>query len=82
MCRCFQIIPPKEYIPRRHGYEDVKITIPAPVKQMLNGRKGVYQLFNIQQKPLTVKEFERIANDDVYADSFSHLCLLLDCFLL
>jgi len=61
----YQIIPPKEFVPRRHGYDDVDLIIPAPVKQMLNGSKGVYQLFNIQQKPITVKEFQVIANEDV-----------------
>jgi [histone H3]-trimethyl-L-lysine9/36 demethylase len=62
---CSQVIPPKGYIARRQGYDDVDLIIPAPVKQVLNGSKGIYQLFNIQQKPITVKEFEKIANSEM-----------------
>jgi jumonji domain-containing protein 2 len=61
---CWQIIPPKDYIARCNGYDDVDLIIPAPIKQVLSGSKGVYQLFNIQQKPITVKEFEIIAKSE------------------
>ena len=35
----FQVIPPKEWIPRR-SYEDVDITIPAPILQVVTGTQG------------------------------------------
>ena len=38
--------------------------IPAPISQMVNGCQGVYQQYNIQKKPVHVKEFEKLANSE------------------
>lgn len=35
----FQVIPPKEWIPRK-SYEDVDITIPTPILQVVTGTQG------------------------------------------
>lgn len=35
----FQVIPPKEWCPRK-SYEDVDITIPAPILQVVTGTQG------------------------------------------
>jgi len=55
------VIPPKEWIPRKAGYGDINTTIPAPIKQMMNGNKGFYQLYNVQQKPMSATEFATLA---------------------
>jgi len=60
-----QVIPPKEWIPRKAGYDDISSTIPAPIKQMVNGSKGLYQLYNVQQKPMSAAEFAVLATSDV-----------------
>ena len=59
-----QIIPPPEWKPRSRPFgEDVdNMIIPAPIEQMVMGERGIYQQFNIQRKPLTVKEFRALAN--------------------
>ena len=59
-----QIIPPKEWIPRKNGYDDVDVMIPAPISQAVTGCQGLYQQYNIQKKPLHVKEFEELAMSD------------------
>jgi len=59
------VIPPKEWIPRRAGYDNIKTTIPAPIKQMVNGSKGLYQLYNVQQKPMSATEFAALATNEV-----------------
>ncbi|XP_046364115.2 uncharacterized protein LOC124140527 [Haliotis rufescens] len=61
-----KVIPPPEWKPRRNGYDDVNITIPAPITQMVTGCQGLYTQFNIQKKSLTVREFEKLANSDRY----------------
>lgn len=61
-----KVIPPPEWVPRRAGYDDLEMTIPAPITQVVTGCQGLYQQYNIQKKPLTIKEFEKLANSDRY----------------
>lgn len=58
------MIPPKEWTPRRAGYDSIGSTIPAPIKQMVNGSKGLYQLYNVQQKPMSAAEFAVLATSN------------------
>lgn len=63
-----QIIPPKEYVPRKGSYdiEDLNVTIPAPICQVVTGKQGIYQQINIQKKAMCVKEFKELAESDRY----------------
>ncbi|XP_063770068.1 lysine-specific demethylase 4C [Pseudophryne corroboree] len=61
-----KVIPPKEWKPKRH-YDDIDdLVIPAPIQQMVTGQSGLFTQYNIQKKPLTVKEFRRLANSDKF----------------
>lgn len=66
---CFlnlKVIPPKEWKPRKH-YDDIEdLVIPAPIQQMVTGQSGLFTQYNIQKKPMTVKEFKQLANSDKY----------------
>ncbi|XP_064358993.1 lysine-specific demethylase 4C isoform X2 [Dromaius novaehollandiae] len=60
------VIPPKEWKPRKH-YNDIEdLVIPAPIQQMVTGQSGLFTQYNIQKKPMTVKEFRQLANSDKY----------------
>lgn len=61
-----KVIPPREWVPRKGGYEDIAMTIPSPICQEVSGGQGLYEQYNIQRKPMTVKEFRRIALSDKY----------------
>ena len=63
-----QIIPPKEYVPRKRGYnvEQLDVIIPAPICQVVTGKQGIYQQINIQKKAMTVQEFKVLAESDRY----------------
>ncbi|KAK8391868.1 hypothetical protein O3P69_017469 [Scylla paramamosain] len=63
-----KIIPPPEWQPRKKGYnlDDLDMTIPAPICQVVTGKQGLYQQINIQKKPMTVKEFCALANSERY----------------
>ncbi|BFY99665.1 hypothetical protein BsWGS_02705 [Bradybaena similaris] len=61
-----KIIPPKEWVPRRNGYGDLDIMIPAPIEQVVTGQQGLYTQFNIQKKAMHIKEFETLANSPRY----------------
>ncbi|XP_042238661.1 uncharacterized protein LOC121877084 isoform X2 [Homarus americanus] len=63
-----KIIPPSEWCPRKSGYnvEALDLTIPAPICQVVTGKQGLYQQINIQKKPMTVQEFNELANNDRY----------------
>ncbi|XP_051498723.1 lysine-specific demethylase 4C isoform X5 [Apus apus] len=61
-----KVIPPKEWKPRKH-YDDIEdLLIPAPIQQMVTGQSGLFTQYNIQKKPMTVKEFRQLANSDKY----------------
>jgi len=70
-----KIIPPKEWQPRKHGYnlnlktqKDIAdMKIPAPICQVVNGNRGVFQSINVQKRSMKVKDFEKQANSDRYA---------------
>ncbi|NXF18248.1 KDM4C demethylase, partial [Rhodinocichla rosea] len=52
--------------PRKH-YDDIEdLVIPAPIQQMVTGQSGLFTQYNIQKKPMTVKEFRDLANSDKY----------------
>lgn len=61
-----QVIPPKGWKPRR-TYDDIDdLVIDAPIQQMVAGQSGLFIQYNIQKKPLTVQEFRRLANSDMW----------------
>lgn len=60
------MIPPPEWVARKNGYDDVDLMIPAPISQVVTGCQGLYQQYNIQKKPMHVKEFEKMATSDRY----------------
>lgn len=63
-----KVIPPPEWIPRKSGYDldNLDLTIPAPICQVVTGKQGLYQQINIQKKSMTVKEYSKLANSDRY----------------
>ncbi|KAK3580963.1 hypothetical protein CHS0354_006990 [Potamilus streckersoni] len=61
-----KVIPPAEWIPRKRGYSDIDLVIPAPISQLVSGYQGLFTQYNIQKKATTVKEFEKLANSDRY----------------
>lgn len=65
-----KIIPPPEWKPCKAGYDMDRIgemEIPAPISQVVQGKQGVYQLFNILKKPMKVRDFRRMAESPKYA---------------
>lgn len=63
-----QVIPPKEYVPRKKGYciGDIDIVIPAPINQVVSGKQGIYTQINVQKRALTVKQFRDLALSERY----------------
>lgn len=64
-----KIIPPPEWVPRKAGYnlDDMNIMIKSPILQYVTGKQGFYQQFNVQKRPMTVKEFYHKASSERYA---------------
>ncbi|GIY16831.1 lysine-specific demethylase 4C [Caerostris extrusa] len=61
-----KIIPPEGWKPRKKGYDDINLTIPSPISQVVHGSQGLYTQFNVQSKSLTVKAYEKLANSKKY----------------
>ena len=64
-----QIIPPKEWVPRKGGYdieELGKIKIPDPITQDVNGNRGIYQSINIRKNAMSVKKLKDLAISNKY----------------
>jgi len=68
-----KIIPPKEWCPRKSGYnlrtdrKLAKMKIPKPICQVVNGNRGVFQSINIQKKKMTVEEYEKHSKSERYS---------------
>ncbi|KAG5673222.1 hypothetical protein PVAND_003286 [Polypedilum vanderplanki] len=69
-----RIIPPKEYVPRRQGYNDLtklRVTIKKPICQVVANVRpthpGVYQQVNVPLRSMTVSDFRDLANSTKYA---------------
>lgn len=64
-----KVIPPPEWVPRKSGYDvqDLNLTIPAPICQVVTGKQGLYQQINIQKKPMSVRQYQELANSERYA---------------
>lgn len=59
-----QIIPPKDWKARR-TYDDIDdLVIPAPIQQVVTGQSGLFTQYNIQKKPMSVREFRKVSNTD------------------
>lgn len=63
-----KVIPPPEWVPRKSGYdlEQLDVTIPSPICQVVTGKQGLFQQINIQKKSMTVKQFAVMANSAKY----------------
>ncbi|XP_030382799.1 probable lysine-specific demethylase 4A isoform X2 [Scaptodrosophila lebanonensis] len=63
-----RIKPPKEWVPRKSGYdiENINMTIPAPICQVVTGTQGMYQQINIQQRQMTLRQFMEKANSELH----------------
>uniref|UniRef100_UPI00398E3C1E lysine-specific demethylase 4A isoform X2 n=1 Tax=Pristiophorus japonicus TaxID=55135 RepID=UPI00398E3C1E len=61
-----KVVPPKEWKPCS-SYDNIDdLVIPAPIQQVVTGQSGLFTQYNIQKKPITVREFRKIANSDKY----------------
>lgn len=70
-----QVIPPKGWKPRR-TYDDIDdLMIDAPIQQMVAGQSGLFTQYNIQKKPLSVQEFRRLANSDMWVSYSYHFLI-------
>ena len=70
-----KFIPPPEWKPRADGYNmDIigEIEIPAPaISQVVQGKQGVYQVFNIQKNAMKLKDLKRLINNAKHV-TFQH----------
>uniref|UniRef100_A0A4W5N3N7 [histone H3]-trimethyl-L-lysine(9) demethylase n=1 Tax=Hucho hucho TaxID=62062 RepID=A0A4W5N3N7_9TELE len=61
-----KVVPPKDWKPRK-SYDDIDdLVIPAPIQQVVTGQSGLFTQYNIQKKPMTVREFRKTANSDKF----------------
>ncbi|XP_076440210.1 lysine-specific demethylase 4A-like isoform X2 [Babylonia areolata] len=61
-----KIIPPAEWVPRKAGYDNIDIQIPAPIEQVVQGCQGLYTQYNIQRKSMHVSDFKKLASSEKY----------------
>ncbi|XP_065321391.1 uncharacterized protein LOC135928855 [Gordionus sp. m RMFG-2023] len=62
-----KVIPPPQWKPTLKDYEEFEdLIIPTPISQMVSGKNGIYTQFNIQKKPMTVREFKKLAFTEKY----------------
>ncbi|XP_051567316.1 lysine-specific demethylase 4A isoform X2 [Myxocyprinus asiaticus] len=63
-----KVVPPKDWKPRR-TYDDIDdLVISTPIQQVVTGQSGLFTQYNIQKKPMTVREFRKTANTDKFCN--------------
>ncbi|XP_057193955.1 lysine-specific demethylase 4A [Triplophysa rosa] len=63
-----KVVPPKDWKPRL-TYDDIDdLVITAPIQQVVTGQSGLFTQYNIQKKPMTVREFRKTANTDKFCN--------------
>ncbi|XP_071953991.1 lysine-specific demethylase 4A-like [Antedon mediterranea] len=60
-----KIIPPPEFV-ARSNYDDLDLVIPAPIQQEVTGQQGLYTQYNIQKKPIHLRDYKRMAESRKY----------------
>ena len=50
-----KIVPPREWVPRRGGYEDLQVEITCPIRQHATGGRGVFRSMLVECKPLPLR---------------------------
>ncbi|GLH16974.1 Probable lysine-specific demethylase 4B, partial [Gryllus bimaculatus] len=63
-----KIIPPREWKPRKKGYgiSNMHLKLQNPIQQYVTGRAGVYKLFHVSQKPVSVTDYSEMAKSAKY----------------
>ncbi len=64
-----KIIPPKGWIARKLGYKQKQIEdtmVQNPIKQEVQGKDGVYSVYNIQQRSIKVNQFQKLTATNRY----------------
>lgn len=54
--------PDMQYTHARYDEAVRNMTVQSPIEQLFTGRNGLFQVINIEKKPMLVSEFERLAN--------------------
>ncbi|CAK9303106.1 unnamed protein product [Gordionus sp. m RMFG-2023] len=68
-----KVIPPPQWKPTLKDYEEFEdLIIPTPISQMVSGKNGIYTQFNIQKKPMTVREFKKLAFTEKFIPSLNN----------
>lgn len=65
-----KIVPPKEWNPRKLGYKQKEIDetiVENPIRQEVQGKNGIYSVYNVQQRSVKLREFQRLASNHRHA---------------
>jgi [histone H3]-trimethyl-L-lysine9/36 demethylase len=61
----FKVVPPQGWQPRTKPFPRLdRVQISCPIQQLVFGTRGAYRCVLVEQKPTTVSEFRKLANDD------------------
>jgi [histone H3]-trimethyl-L-lysine9/36 demethylase len=53
-----KVIPPPDWKARRKGYKNIASTVTHPVKQIVSGLAGIYQVILISEAQLSYKSYK------------------------
>lgn len=64
-----KIVPPKQWLARKTGYKQKQIEetmVNNPIKQEVQGKDGLYSVYNIQQKSIKLSQFQKLTTTNRY----------------
>eukprot|EP01119_Soliformovum_irregulare_P018071 TRINITY_DN5478_c0_g3_i1.p1 TRINITY_DN5478_c0_g3~~TRINITY_DN5478_c0_g3_i1.p1 ORF type:complete len:538 (+),score=94.50 TRINITY_DN5478_c0_g3_i1:69-1682(+) len=59
-----KIVPPEDWKPAFHHSDVNEVCIPHPIKQQVDGDKGMYQLLLMESKAMSVADFQKAAENN------------------
>ena len=69
-----KVVPPKEWKARKMGYKEKQIEetlVENPIKQEIQGKSGIYSVYNMQQRSIKLNQFQKLAGSHRYATPVS-----------
>uniref|UniRef100_A0A1B0CN51 [histone H3]-trimethyl-L-lysine(9) demethylase n=1 Tax=Lutzomyia longipalpis TaxID=7200 RepID=A0A1B0CN51_LUTLO len=61
-----KIVPPVEWVKAGYDIENINIKIPAPIRQVVAGKNGLYQQINIPERSMTIQQFAEMSKQEAY----------------
>mmetsp|Transcript_16713 Transcript_16713/g.14628 ORF Transcript_16713/g.14628 Transcript_16713/m.14628 type:complete len:403 (+) Transcript_16713:31-1239(+) len=58
----FKVVPPKGWVARTQGYEDMDLVVRKPIEQFVHGRNGLYELVYMVRESRSLAKYQKFVS--------------------